>query len=242
MGRREYQSLLDEAMSASEDVWEVRDSEGRVARIERDPEVPGAKKVFVVDPAAPESPHARWRLPASARRPALYPDGIPFVPDIYCFIMEGGEHIIVTWRGDADPTPDANRLEAIRSSMPPGASELISAMRERVSEGKGARTEAATFLRQLRDNWSLEDMKEWIASVSNTTDLDERFERAHAHLIRESIASGWVEQTDRPSDETLPRPTVLRKNDRERRITLTGVYGVGVLILSEKPASPVEAA
>ena len=76
-------------MSAPDDVSEVRDAHGRVVQIERDVTLPGAKRVFVIDPSKADTISVRWRIPACARRPEFYPAQVPFVPHIACGIMEG---------------------------------------------------------------------------------------------------------------------------------------------------------
>ena len=117
MSHEAYASLFSEGLGAPENVSEVRDSEGHLARIERDPSYPGAKRIYL-DPSASDCPiQVYWSLPASASRPEFYPPGLPFIAGVSCKVTEGKDRLVATWLDEAGAR-DPDRAEAIRTSIP----------------------------------------------------------------------------------------------------------------------------
>jgi hypothetical protein len=82
-------SLLIEGLRAADTVSEVRDAEGRVARIDRHSSYPGATHVYLDPPPSDAAIRSQWGLPAASTRPDFYPPDLPFVSAIPGHVTEG---------------------------------------------------------------------------------------------------------------------------------------------------------
>ena len=90
-----YGELMRKAVSASDDTTEVRDEEGRVARIARDESYPGAICVTLDATEDQTRYQTKWILPATESRPSFYPDRVPFVSGISCVVTQASKTVFI---------------------------------------------------------------------------------------------------------------------------------------------------
>ena len=176
-----YLSLLGEGFLAPDTVSEVHDGEGRVARIERHPSYPGAKRVYL-DPPASDTPfQARWRLPASSTRPDFYPPEFPFIPELLCDVIEAEDRVQAVWVDETGPRISSDERKSFFSSLPPKISELAASVKQSSAQGRERALEFAEGLKALKDRgdvWSEGEAEDWLAGVSRREALDDRFIQA----------------------------------------------------------------
>ena len=242
MSENRYGSLLSEGFGAPDDVSEVRDAEGRVARIERHSSYPGAKRVYL-DPPVSDAPfQAQWRLPASSTRPDFYPPGLPFIPDISSHVIEAEGRVMATWRDDACPRVSPDELEAIQASLPTELSELMSSVKHSSAKGRQRASEFVEGFKALRDRWSDEDVKEWLAGVSGPEALEERFVEAFQTALDQMAEVGWVEEPAQHVPSYAVELAHLRRGDRQRQLVLSATFGIGSLMLTETSVESLDSA
>ena len=231
MSHEAYASLFSEGVWAPEDVSEVSDSEGHLARIERDPSYPGAKRVYL-DPSASDCPiQVHWSLPESASRPEFYPPDLPFIPGVSCRVTEGEDRLVATWIDDASAR-DPDRAEAIRTSIPEELSEFWSSMKQKWDEGRPVAPGVAERFKLFRDRFTDNDMPQWMASVCEG-ELEGRFPTDFENLLRQSVESGWSHESAEAAVPFAIKSASLRKGGGRRVLTLMAPFGAGTLVLSE---------
>lgn len=242
MSENRYGSLLSEGMEAPDTVSEVRDAEGRVARIERHPSYPGAKRVYF-DPPASDAPfQAQWSLPASSTRPDFYPPELPFIPAISGYVIEGEGRVMATWRDDDAPRLGSDELELLSSSLPAELSELMASVKQSSAQGRQRAVEFVEGFKALRNRWSESDVEGWLAGVSGQEALDDRFGEAFQTAVGQMREAGWVEE---PADHVPPYAVqfvYLTRDDRRRDLVLSATFGIGSLTLTERPVESRDSA
>lgn len=229
----EILALLREAMDADEETSQVQDDRGHVIEIERDPEVPGAKKLSYVGPAEDSVP-TQWRFPASSEPSSIYPDGVPFLPGMAASVVRGEESLLVYWRDDACPRPEPDQREMLESSMPGEVRATLHELRDGMKEGgKMDRSKLAEVSLKLRELWAEDGMKEWLGSMSDS-DPDSRFVEGFEALAQACSDEGWTEAEDQEPLPFRAKSTVYAKAGRRRRITLHTMMDTSQMWLSEK--------
>lgn len=239
-----YAFLFIEARKAADDVSEIHDEEGGIVRIQRDPSYSGAKRLMFDSPAAPARNQTQWILPATSIRPEFYPAGLPHLPDIASTVLEREGRTIATWRDEACPRLEPEEAERIESSMPEDFREFTATMKAFALQGKGDSPEAAATAKAFNHRMSMDDVKEWVASMSRPGELDARFSDGFEALLRESLAEGWVPEEGHGDHPSMGRSAALQKDGRQRHLLLTAPMGIGSLSLMEgvlppTPAPPV---
>ena len=235
-------SLLSEGFGAPDDVSEVRDAEGRVARIERHPSYPGAKRVYL-DPPASDAPfQAHWSLPASSTRPDFYPLELPFIPAISGFVIEGEGRVMVTWRDDSAPCLGSDELESLRSSVPTELSELMASVKKSSAQGRQRAVEFVKGFKALSDRWSESDVEGWLADVSGPEALEDRFGEAFQTALGQMREAGWVEESADHIPSYAVQFAYLTRDDRRRDLVLSATFGIGSLTLTERPVESLDSA
>jgi len=234
MSEDPYLSLLGEGFLAPDTVSEVRDAEGRVARIERHPSYPGAKRVYL-DPPASDTPfHVRWRLPASSTRPDFYPSEFPFIPALLCDVIEAEGRVQAVWVDETGPRISSDDRESLSSSLPPGVAELAASMKESSAQGRERASDFKEGLKALEDSWSAGEAEEWLASVSRGEALDDRFIEAFQTALGQMTEAGWVEEPANQPPSYAARFAYLTRGDRGRQLKLMATFGIGTLTLTER--------
>lgn len=242
MSENRYVSLLGEGFLAPDTVSEVRDAEGRVARIERDPSYPGAMRIYLDPPASDTPIQVRWRLPPSSTRPDFYPPEVPFIPALLGDVIEAEDRVQAMWRDETCRRIGSEELESLSSSFPTEISELVAEVKQSSTEGRERAAEFAKGFKALSDRWSEADVEGWLAGVPGQEALEDRFLEAFQTALDQMTEAGWVEE---PADH-IPSYAVkfayLRRDDRGRQLLLSAMLGIGVLTLTERPVGSFDSA
>lgn len=237
MSEDPYLSLLGEGFLAPDTVSEVRDAEGRVARIERHPSYPGAKRVYV-DPPASDTPfQVRWRLPASSTRPDFYPPEFPFVPALLCDVIGAEDCVQAVWVDETGPRISSEERESLGSSLPPALSELVASLKQSSAQGRERALEFAEGLKALKargDVWSEGEAEDWLAGVSGPETLEDRFLESFQTALGQMTNAGWVEEPSNQAPSYAVRFAYLTRGDRGRQLRLMATCGIGTLTLTER--------
>ena len=232
-----YLSLLGEGFLAPDTVSEVHDAEGRIARIERHPSYPGAKRVYL-DPPASETPfQARWRLPASSTRPDFYPAEFPFIPALLCDVIEAEDRVQAVWVDETGPRISSDERKSFFSSLPPELSELAASVKQSSAQGMERASEFAKGLKALKDRgviWSEGEAEGWLAGVSRREALEDRFIQAFETALGQMTEAGWVEEPANQDPSSAVRFAYLTRGDRGRQLRLMATFGMGTLTLTER--------
>ena len=234
-------SLLSQGAGAPQDVSEVSDSEGQVARIERDPSYPGAKRVYVYPPTSEGPNHTRWILPAASARPTFYPPDFPFIRDIACRVSVGEGLVFAIWRDEAKRRPDPESAASTLAPMPAVMSDLVSSMKDTLAKIKQTGPEAAEASKALLDRFLQDDVQQLMERASTEEALDDRWAAGFREVRRQSIESGWVVEAAEADGTTPPAvaSASFRKAGRQRVVLLTAMFGRGGLSLVEERVESV---
>lgn len=225
-------ALISKAMEADEEISQVQDDRGHVIEIERDPGVPGAKKLSYVG-SAEDSVPTHWRFPASSEPSSLYPDGVPFLPGMAASVLRGEERLFVHWRDDFR-CPEPDQLETLESSMPDEVRATLHKLRDGMKEGgEMDRSKLAEVSRILRELWTEDGMTEWVGSTASS-DPDPRFVEGFEALAQACSDAGWTETEDREPQPFRAKSAAYTKAGRRRRIVLHTALGTSQLMLWEK--------
>lgn len=237
MSEDPYLSLLGEGFLAPDTVSEVRDAEGRVARIERQASYPGAKRVYL-DPPASETPfRVRWRLPASSTRPDFYPPEFPFIPELLCDVIEAEDRVQAVWVDETGPRISSDERESLISSLPTALSELAASVKQSSAQGRERALEFAEGLKALQargDVWTEGEAEDWLAGVSGREALEDRFLEAFQTALGQMTEAGWVEEPANQAPSSAVRFAYLTRGDRGRQLRLMATFGMGTLTLTER--------
>lgn len=166
MSEERYVSLLSKGLGAPDEVSEVRDAGGRVARIERHSSYPGAKRVYLDPSASDDSIEVQWSLPASSTRPEFYPLELPFIPAISGHVLEGKGRVMAMWRDDPAPRVSSDELESLTSCFPTEVSELMVSVKQGSTQGRQRAVEFVEGFKALSNRWSESDVEGWLACAS----------------------------------------------------------------------------
>ena len=224
-----FLSLLAEAREAGKDVDEVSDGHGRSIRIERDPDLPDATKLTFVG-MEEETVREQWQIRATAVRPGLYPESLPFVANIPCTIMAGDKGVMMHWRQLACPTPAV--AESFVESLPPKAQEVMKSIRESVGDD-ASDADRARELKRLREEVSEEDLSRWLSDASAGAEPEAGFVEAYEQLCSSNLEGGWSESTDHTPLPHEKRSTRFHRSDMERRISLSCIMGITQMSMFE---------
>ncbi len=101
-GQDDWLPLLKQALDAPSDVNEVRADDGRIVRIDREPE-PGVDLCLTEVESPGSDPLATCILIAPIEsRPEMYPDDLPFVANIPATVYSQGDAFVVSWQRQAE--------------------------------------------------------------------------------------------------------------------------------------------
>lgn len=236
-----YSTLLQEAVEASEDVTELRDEEGRLARIERHESYPGAVCVRL-DATEAQTPYPTlWVLPAMESRPSFYPAEIPFLGGLSCRARQAPDRLFVIWYDEnrTDPAPELK--QQVRASMPGPLREVLGDLKEAYAAGESVSEES---VQEIIEEFGSEPVREWTAGLLETSAPDERLVAAFDTIVRECLKSGWYEDTVEAEENALPmhRTTTLRNSKLQRALVLGGMFGRGSLLLTQEPLEALDPA
>lgn len=242
MARCRLVSLMTEASAAPDDVSEVRDDEGGVARIERDPAYPGAKRISLDSAEEDAGISTQWILPATESRPSFYPDDVPFVPALACRVMEGKDRHFVTWRDEGCPVVDPERAKEFQESMPEAWREASASARKAAEAREAGEPAGEISFEEIRKSLDDEEVQEWMATMARATEPDPRYLAAYETALRISLESGWEEEpqeeakSDEPVIPSAVRRASLTRGEARRTLVLTSMLGVGSLMMTQGPA------
>ncbi len=239
MGYPAFVALIDDAMQAPEHVTEVRDAEGRLARIQRDPEYPGAVCVRL-DATEEEIWYTtHWTLPAVGSRPTFYPSDVPFVPDLGCRAREAPGRLYAAWAEGDRSTPDPELVKQFQDSMPAPLKEMLESMKRRAKQGELVKE---VSLEQLAEQLGDESVPQWAASVTKASQPDERFIAVFDGVLEACVESGWQEVASTDEVPSTARTVYLRRGNSRRALVLTCALGIGRLLMTEGPADAPDSA
>ncbi len=101
-GPDDWLPLLKQALDAPPEVNEVRAEDGRIVRIDREPE-PGIDLCLTEVESAGRDPLAKCILIAPIEsRPEMYPDDLPFVANIPATVYSQGDAFVVSWQRQSE--------------------------------------------------------------------------------------------------------------------------------------------
>jgi len=226
-------AILGTAMRAPDDVSEIRDSEGRVAHIERHDSYPGAKRAYL-DPAPPSGAiRSQWRLPATSAQPSFYPDALPFVSGLSASVMEGDTRLIATWRSDDPPRPEPEAVENLRSALPREMAEVFTPDTLGAEDSSERISRFREAFRSLRDRWTDDNVREWLVATSaDDRPPDPCFLEAYQAVLTQLLARGWVHRASESEPDSV-RSASLARGGRRLELRLSAPLGVGSLTLYE---------
>ena len=147
-GQDDWLPLLKKALDAPTEISEVCGDDGRIVRIDREPE-PGVDLCLTEVESAGLDPLAKCILIAPIEsRPEMYPDDLPFVANIPATVYSQGDAFVVSWHRQSQgssPYPldieflykqllqgsvDQGWVEAASDEEPPAGAEMAVFKRE----------------------------------------------------------------------------------------------------------------
>jgi len=229
-----YAALMREAIVAPEDTSEMRDGEGRLARIERDSSYPGAKCIRMIVAEGDNPLPVQWILPAATTRPAFYPTELPFLPGIACRVMEGEGRLFVSWRDPGCPVVNPEEVAALKDSMPTAMRAAAASMKKAVDESASGTPGSEVSFKDFKQHFDTEEAKEWMASMARAKETDPRFMAGFDTLLNACLEAGWEVAPQGPEDIPAVRSTSLRLGSSRRTLVLSSMMGIGSLVLTQK--------
>lgn len=198
--------LIQEALSGSPGVTELKTESGRTVQVERDPE-PGIQ-LRLVFPGT-EDGHDSWTaisVRAVADQPELYPSIVPFLPEVEAVVMIFGETVHVIWRpsgAHACQVPDIEPDEKLEEL----GRRLKSARDAAAGADPESRPKACVNMRAIIDSLG-PDMREKLEEVWRRMQPDPQviaqLERTFEEAAEASVGEGW-RLADRKETETPVR-------------------------------------
>ena len=228
--------LVRDAIDASTDVTELRDSRGRLARLHRDAEYPAAICIRLDATSEDRVFPTHWVLPPIARRPSFYPDDVPFAPNLACLAMEGEGRLEVTWGEDvSDLSADSENLgPKSEDSIPASLRQAVESMNQRRERGESV---AEVSLKDLAEQLGDDALREWVVELEKPARPSERFAAGLARLRKASTESGWEEQPFPGEVSPRVQAVFLRRRDAQRVLLLTSILGVDYLRMTQSSAT-----
>ena len=240
MGDRGYDELMRKAVSASDDTTEVRDEEGRVARITRDESYPGAVCVRLDATEDQTRYPTEWILPATESRPSFYPDDVPFVSGLSCLAKQASRRLFAIWDDENGTDPELRRQLA--ASVPPALRDAVDAVKARRDAGEPL---GEVGLKELTECLGDDSVREWAAPFLKESEPDERFVTGFESIVNDCLEAGWREEDvseDLPFPHLTLRLVALRRAGLQRVLVLSGARGPFALLLTQQPAETPDSA
>ncbi|MGD2135609.1 MAG: hypothetical protein PVF27_05585 [Gemmatimonadales bacterium] len=223
--------LVQAALTAPDDVHELRTDTGVVIKLERGPE-PGVEyRLFV-----PEQ--ADWEVLLVAAvddRPTRYPSGLPFVPGASAVVARGEGQQTVTWHqegdvgafrelmAESDALADDPAIKRAQERVRP----LLERAREGEAEARAALQDEAAMIRAATSAERRARMRQIWERLQPGPERLIELERIFRSAIEATERAGWerVGSSD-PADGVFhARSATYRRGDVERTFTMAVGFG-----------------
>ena len=219
-------ALLSRDMTASDDTSLIEDGEGSTATIERDATYPGAFCVRVQPAESLSTRLEQWVLPAASERPDFFPEGVRFFSDLSCTVALQGGTSRITWKDDS----------AVERSMPASLREALKARssNRRTGESREGEVSVLSIAEELGDPAAVE----WVVARSRPSEPAPRFINMFERMVNEWLNEGWREEDARVESSRVARSKHLRRDGRERTLTLSSAGGMDFLAMTDRRVTP----
>ena len=221
------------------EITEIRDDEGRVARIERHDSYAGAVCVRL-DATEAQTPYpTQWVLPAIESVPSFYPSGVPFVGGLACQVLQASDRLHVSWRDENRTAPDPELSKRFGASVPASLRQAVDALQERRDAGESVEE---VSLEEITERLGDESLREWTAALMKASEPDERFVAAFDSIVNDCLETGWHEEEEPDNLTSAHRTVALRHGNLRRALVLVGALGMSGLSMTQEPVEAPESA
>ena len=233
---QELQKLISRALLSDEAVDRL-EGDGVAVEVDHWPD-PGIERRVRDSASASAEEWVGLRVAPVDKKPLLYPESLPFVPDAAAVLWRWGEATVVTWQ-----PPEGGSCQIVPDEPPEALHGVTAQLMQLNSERKRQGRTSAEMADDVRavfaslDPDTLTALDQLSESLRGDPKTEEWVSSVFDAVVAASRDEGWLETMMQKPDKPVPFRFVVMKRGATQRMVMMQAMSGAMVMLSEQPST-----